>query len=333
MSVEATSRIIPQRPAPMAAAANSEFGLAVERGLKADQKAISSRYLYDSRGSALFVEITQLDEYYLSRCEDEIFRDQAHRIVNAIGSEIAEVVELGCGDGFKTERLLQAIHGVQSQLKFVPVDISEDAIQTIEERMTDALPNIRLDSFTGDYDHFLQRNAKPTSGARLVLFLGSNIGNFTHTEASRFVRQIHQYCNSGDYLLLGLDLKKDIDLLHAAYNDNRGVTAEFNFNLLERMNRELGADFDRDKFRHHGYYNAQLGAMQSYLVSTEAQSVAVEALDMVAHFDCLEAIHLEDSHKYSLQDIHRLAAQSGFRVQELFSDSRGYFVDALLQKI
>lgn len=309
------------------------FSTAVRSGLSNSPKAISSKYLYDSRGSELFVEITRLDEYYLSRCEEEIFLEQAKDIVTALGGNISEVVELGCGDGFKTERLLKAICQVQDQLAFVPVDICQDSIDIIESRMSSALPQLTLSSFTGDYNHFLRQSPEVLPGSRLVLFLGSNIGNFTALQAEHFVKQIYNFCQPGDYLLLGLDLKKDLDLLHAAYNDNQGVTSEFNFNLLDRMNRELGAEFDRNKFTHHGYYNVQIGAMQSYLVSTESQQVTIDGLDMVAQFDCLEAIHLEDSHKYSLRDIHNLARNTGFQVCELFSDSRGYFVDALMRKL
>lgn len=330
MTLQATA----SRPAATTQANGiSDFGQAVRNGLSANNKAISSKYLYDSRGSELFVEITRLDEYYLSRCEEEIFREQAHDIVSAINAPITEVVELGCGDGFKTERLLHAIYREQRGLSFVPVDISGDAIDAIEQRMTKALPGIHLNSFTGDYTQFLSHQPGPAKGVRLVLFLGSNIGNFSTREADAFVRQIHDFCHPGDYLLLGLDLKKDLALLHAAYNDARGVTAEFNFNLLARMNRELGAEFEREKFTHHGFYNPELGAMQSYLVAKESLEVPIERLGMVARFDNLEAIHLENSHKYSLRDIHRLADSCGFRVRQMFSDTRGYFVDALLQKV
>lgn len=317
-----------------ASSIDQSFHEEVRRGLSSKQKKISSKFLYDARGSELFVKITRLDQYYLSRCEAEILCEQAPDICELLGDNIGEVIELGCGDGHKTQTLLSALTKRFDNFRFTPVDICEDSTRQIKQRINQVLPDIHVQPWHGDYHSFLKTPSPVKSGQQqLVLFLGSNIGNFTRDEALAFLRAINRFCRPGDFFLLGLDLKKDIRLLHEAYNDEEGITREFNFNLLRRINRELGADFDPGRFYHHGVYNALQGAMQSFLIAKVAHRVKLRALDLEVDFDSFEAIHIEDSHKYSRRDAENLARAAGFQVKGCFSDSRAYFMDVLLQKV
>lgn len=309
----------------------NDFAAAVKNGLQGKDKYIPSKYLYDQKGSELFVEITKLDEYYLTGCELEIFKTQSHDIVEAIGTKIENLIELGCGDGHKTKVLLHEILE-KNECKFTPVDISKKALNLFSDSMANSFPDLKITPFHGDYFEFLEQDFPETDKARLILFLGSNIGNFAEADAVQFLSRMSKKLRANDYLLLGADLKKDIDLIHAAYNDKKGVTSEFNFNLLDRMNRELGADFDRENFHHHGIYNAHIGAMESFLVAKTAHEVRIDELSMTVDFDILEPIHIENSYKYSYKNLKHLADESGFGIVKNFTDSREYFVSSLWKK-
>lgn len=312
--------------------ANNTFADAVQAGLINSLKSLPSQYLYDDIGSELFVQITQLEEYYLSRCEKEIFECQSKEIAAAIKSPIERVVELGCGDGFKTEILLEAILTHDKNAHYAPVDISSSAMKAIQDRMQRRFPALAVTPYVTDYDSFLQKAYATNSGVQLMMFLGSNIGNFTPSEAHKFLQNLQNFMCDGDYLLLGMDLKKSIELLHAAYNDRCGVTRRFNLNILQRMNRELGANFSVSDFSHHGFYNPTEGAMQSFLVANSEQNVDFDYMGISAKFDVLEPLHVENSYKYSRQDIYGLAESCGLTVEHIFSDSKDYFVDVLLRK-
>jgi dimethylhistidine N-methyltransferase len=306
------------------------FARDVEKGLTANPKSIPSRYFYDERGSRLFQEITELEEYYPTRSEAEIL----DRCKGALGDLLAggpfRLVELGAGDGRKTEVLLTEFVRRGLDCRYVPIDICEeilvDLTGSLEEKLDGA---VAVHAIVAEYFDGLELLSRQSDERNLVLFLGSNIGNFDLFHARVFLDDLRHSLGAGDYVLVGFDLKKDIDVLHRAYNDARGVTAEFNFNLLERINRELGGRFDRGRFIHYGSYNVTHGRMESWLVSTEAQEVAIEALGRTFRFEPWEGIHLENSYKYHVSQVEWLATASGFEVQRHFFDARGWFADSL----
>src|SRR5690606_11038043 len=230
----------------------------------------------------------------------------------------------------KTLLLLRHLHEIGADVCYVPIDISEAAIAGLVERMSAQLPGLQVRGLVAEYTDGLRwLRANTSERANLVLFLGSNIGNFNKAQARGFLRRLWSALAADDYLLVGFDLKKDIDLLLSAYNDPQGVTARFNLNLLARINRELGGNFDVESWRHFGTYNVFSGAMESYLVSRERQTVYIDAIGVSFDFEPWEPIHTEYSYKYLESDVDELAAATGFDIPARFFDRRGWFTDAL----
>ena len=240
------------------------------------------------------------------------------------------LVDLGAGDGAKTLLLLRHLAATGTEFSYVPIDISEGAMSGLTAFVREQLPDVRVEGLVTDYAAGVRwLGAQGRGRQNLVLFLGSNIGNFGRAKARRFLRQLWSALNPDDYLLVGLDLKKDIDVLLDAYNDKQGVTARFNLNLLSRINRELGGKFDLSKLRHFSTYDVFTGAMESYLVSLEQQVIPIEALHTQFQFDAWEPVHTEYSYKYVDSDIVRLAGDAGFVIEESFYDPQRWFVDSL----
>jgi len=298
-------------------------------GLSQEPKSLPSRLFYDDEGSRLFQQITRLDEYYLPRVELQIFREHGRALLGSVAGQALNVVDLGCGDGHKSAVLIAHLRALGADVRYVPIDISEQALRSASETVIAQFPDIEIAGVRGDYFDSIRWLGKQSSRRKIVLFLGSNIGNFDKAHARGMLRQLRMSLAPDDLALLGFDLKKDIDTLLAAYNDREGVTAAFNLNLLRRINRELGADFDLDKWRHYGTYNALTGAMESYLVSLEAQTVHIQALEEAFHFVAWEPIHTEYSYKYLDSDIVELAGFSGFEILASQKDSKGWFSTAL----
>jgi uncharacterized SAM-dependent methyltransferase len=213
--------------------------------------------------------------------------------------------------------------------QYVPIDISEGAMKGLVESLENQIPEIEVNGLVTDYFNGLKWLNKRSKRKNLVLFMGSSVGNFTHAENTLLLRNIWNCLNHDDVILIGFDLKKDIDMLIRAYNDSQGVTRDFNLNLLERINRELGGNFDVTKFRHFGTYDVFSGAMESYLVSLEKQSVFIEKIGRWFSFDAWEPIHTEYSYKYLIHDIEQLASETGFEIYEHLFDSRHYFTDSI----
>lgn len=308
------------------------FASDVLEGLSERPKRLSSRYLYDQRGSDLFQSIMALDEYYPTRCEGEILGVHSGSILACVGDLPLNVVDLGAGDGTKTEVLLRAATAAEMDATYVPIDISAHAMDGVTREMASKFPDMPIAGLVAEYMGALHWLNQPVDRrCNLVLFLGSNIGNFNKAQARRFLRQLWSALAPGDLLLVGFDLKKDIELLLAAYNDTKGVTAEFNLNLLARINSELDANFDLSAFRHYSTYDVFSGAMESYLVSMQRQVVSVGALHTKFEFDAWEPIHTEYSYKYLESDIATLASDTGFEVEQTFKDAKGWFADALLR--
>lgn len=305
-----------------------KFTIDVLTGLSGRPRGLSSRYFYDARGSELFRRIMALDEYYLTRCEASILESQGDALVGLLPKTPFNLVDLGAGDGAKTSLLLRRL--ADAPVRYVPIDISEDAMRGLVTRVRADHPGLDVAGIVSEYfDGIAWLAGQDPSRPNVVLFLGSNIGNFDKRAARAMLHRLWEALNEGDLVLIGFDLKKDIEALLAAYNDPHGVTAAFNLNLLERINRELGGTFDLSRWRHYGTYDVFSGAMESYLVSQEHQTVWIEALRASFTFEPWEPIHTEYSYKYLVSDVEALAASTGFALVEHLFDDRGWFLDSL----
>ena len=314
-------------------AAAGGFAEDVRRGLTSAPKRLFPKYFYDELGSQLFEAICLLPEYYLTRAEAEIFAAHSAEIVEAAAAgRPVTLFELGSGSASKTRRIIEALLARQPELLYVPVDISTAALTASAEALLEAYPRLRVAAYAGEYAAALPRlPAHLREGARaLVLFLGSNVGNFDRGEAREFLRSLRAALRAGDAVLLGADLKKDAATLEAAYDDPVGVTAAFNLNLLARINRELGADFAPRRFRHVAVYDEQEGRVEMHLESLADQRVRLAALSLDVDFRAGERVHTENSYKYDAAGLDALAAASGFRLARTWLDPRGRFSSNLL---
>lgn len=311
-----------------------QMELDVITGLQSQPKKLSSTYFYDDEGSALYQQITELDEYYLTRCEFEILRTHAKNICERYFGHGAPVnlVELGAGDGRKTRVLLKELLEAQVDFQYVPVDISESAMKQLVAGLKSEFQNSSLQCFglVGDYKDGLQwLSAQQQFRKNFVLFLGSSIGNFTRENAIRFLRGLSQVLRDGDELLLGADLLKDPMIMTRAYMDSKQVTSRFNFNLLKRINRELSADFDTSQWYHYAFYRSDIQAIESQLISKVAQQVHIGSTGLSFSFSAFEPIHTEYSHKYRLEDLEWIAKYCGMRCCEFLLDQNQWFVDCI----
>lgn len=295
----------------------------VEEGLAGHPKSLPSKLFYDGPGSALFEEITELPEYYLTRTELEILRERGNEIARASGTNIT-VIELGAGTAAKTGTLLGALSRRQIRTPYVPVDISPSALEEAKSRITSKYPGVRVKPMVADFtDGFgFLRNIP---GRKLVLYLGSSIGNFNPDSATAMLAGVRKELKAGDSLLLGTDLYKDPAILVPAYDDAQEVTAEFNKNILRRLNRELGANFDVDKFRHLARWNPCESRMEMYLQSLRRQRVDFEQLNFNCEFAAGERIHTENSYKYTMPMVSELLTDAGFSLEQTWFDRRKWF--------
>jgi dimethylhistidine N-methyltransferase len=311
-----------------------QFAAHVLKGLGAANKFLSSRYFYDAEGDRLFQAIMRSPEYYPTNCEQEIFERQGVQIAESLSAAGEfELEELGSGDGLKTQLLLDALHNINSEFIYRPIDISDNSLEILSDRLCANRPWLKINAIHSDYMHHLRSNQLTDPNEKgprqVVMFLGSNLGNFQHAQAVDFLRLIGGAMRSKDALLIGLDLQKDPAVIRAAYNDAAGHTREFNLNLLRRINRELGANFSINNFKHAPEYDPETGAARSFLVSTKAQTVKVDVLQKSFDFEAGEKIFMEISQKYSSEQIENLATEAGFRVAESFYDSRKWFTDQI----
>ncbi|PIQ21000.1 MAG: L-histidine N(alpha)-methyltransferase, partial [Cytophagales bacterium CG18_big_fil_WC_8_21_14_2_50_42_9] len=253
------------------------FAQDVRRGLSKKQKTLSSRYFYDGQGSQLFQQIMNLPEYYLTRCEHEIFSTHQAAICRALAQkDFFHLIDLGAGDALKTKILLKELARQEISFAYIPVDISGDAMQSLTENFRTEMPEINLQAVVGEYFASLAWLHENKPGPKVIMFLGSNIGNFSLTDSIAFLQGVRRYLQPGDQLFLGADLRKDPQTILSAYDDAAGVTAEFNLNLLRRINSELGGNFAVEQFKHYALYNPLNGAMQSFLISQVKQEVYIQ---------------------------------------------------------
>ncbi|HEY0558389.1 MAG TPA: L-histidine N(alpha)-methyltransferase [Thermoanaerobaculia bacterium] len=307
------------------------FAEDVRRGLTASPKFLFPKYFYDELGTLLFEAITALPEYYPTRAEAEILRDHADDILAALGGPVW-LLELGSGDGQKTRLLIEALLARQGTLEYVPVDISESAVEGSSRSLLYSYPALRITGYVGEYHRALRkiREDRVAPGRTLVLFLGSTLGNLDPEERSALLRDVRSLLDPGEGFLLGVDLKKPASVLIPAYDDPLGVTAAFNLNLLGRINRELGGAFDLRAFRHRAIYNARDGRVEMHLESRRDQTVAIAGLGIEVPFAAGETIHTESSYKFDREQIAALAADTGFAVRQAWTDSEGRFASNLL---
>ena len=310
---------------------NEQFARDVMHGLSESPKYLPSKYFYDKTGDRLFQEIMELEEYYLTRCEFEIFQNSKQEFLNHFlaQSKAFDLIEFGAGDGKKTKVLLEHFMERGADFTYKPIDISANALDSLESDLRHGMPQLKLETLQGEYFSVLSQLDKTSDRTKVVLFLGSNIGNFLRPVALDFLKQLANTLKKGDMLLLGVDLVKDPTVISKAYNDSKGITARFNLNLLHRINSELAANFDLDKFSHFPLYNPISGTSRSFLISRERQTVTIEKLNASFHFNAWEPIHTEYSHKYRLEELDQLAESSGFETVEHYFDARKYFTDGI----
>lgn len=311
-----------------------QFITDVDAGLSQQDKRLSSKYFYDASGDALFMQIMQLPEYYLTRAEMEIFTKQSQRMIASL--EITkdtyfELIELGAGDGSKTKELLKVLLVQGYQFDYMPIDISSNVLEHLQENLAAALPNLSIKPQHGDYFKILHA-LKESHHPKVLLFLGSNIGNQTDAQASQFIYDLGANLNQGDKLLMGVDLIKSADIVLPAYNDAEGITRAFNLNLLHRINAELGGDFNVKQFDHRPEYTEEEGVAKSYLVSKVNQSVTVSSTGKTYHFKRDEKIHMEVSRKYNHQIMENILQKTDFEIVDVITDSKKYFADYILNR-
>jgi L-histidine N-alpha-methyltransferase len=338
-----------------------EFANDVAICLASESKHLNPKYLYDHVGSQLFEQICLQPEYYLTRVEALLLERYVPAITNLVGSNL-RIIELGSGSSFKTAILLRYLSSQEKRIHYFPIDISSSILTESIERLKSQFPNASIVGIRSDYNtgvDLASAKCMSTDGeeeteakekkkkkkkknnnnknnnncneyAKLILFLGSSIGNFEPTAARRFLRSIRQKLNRNDFLLVGFDLQKDESVLNAAYNDKAGITAKFNLNLLARINRELGGRFEPGKFKHYAFYNRGQYRIEMHLISNTTQQVYIETLGKSFSFKKGDSIHTENSYKYSLGQIAALAQNSGFKIEKEFTDKKRWFNITLL---
>ena len=300
------------------------FAEDVNRGLNDSPKHIPCLYFYDYQGSLLFEEICRLEEYYLTRAETEILKRHSQEIIDYIPSDIL-LVELGSGSCVKTQLIIEKLLNQYDKVTYSPIDISKKMLKESSISLLEQYEDLEIVSVAAEYDEGLRQLDMRTERPKLILWLGSSIGNFEHKEAIHFLKNIRKTLSSKDFFLIGFDLQKEKSILEEAYNDSQDVTARFNLNLLSRINRELGGEFDLNTFIHKAVYNEEKSRIEMYLISTCEQDVYIADLNRSYHFCKNERIHTENSHKFSLQAIDHLADQVGMEIIKQWFDPKRYF--------
>jgi dimethylhistidine N-methyltransferase len=305
----------------------------VDAGLSAKRKFISSRYFYDDAGDRIFQSIMRMPEYYLTNCELEIISIQTAQIIHeaGMGTTPFDLVEFGAGDGTKTKVLIEKLLAIGASFSYVPIDISKDALDGLVSRMQSYFPELEVKPRNAEYFTALSKFDSNSLRPKLVLFLGSSIGNFNEDRTRSFMSELRNNLNSGDKVLIGFDLQKNPATILEAYNDNAGITKAFNINLLIRINRELNANFELHQWDHYATYDPDTGYARSYLISLRKQSVHIGALNKDFHFATGETIHTEVSRKYNFDQIEAIFSDSEMRLVKHFLDCKHYFTCALAE--
>lgn len=311
----------------------SEFLNDVLTGLSSTPKYLLSKYLYDGRGDILFEKIMKSDEYYVTDCELEILKTRCDRIAEYIKSFFngVDLIELGAGNGLKSYHLLKCLLNNDIAFTYYPIDISTQIIRYLEETMPLKLPGLAIKGLNGDYFPMLSQVRALSDKPKVVLFLGATIGNMPPENAEEFCKAMRKHLNKGDLALLGFDLRKNPWIIFNAYNDQAGITREFNLNLLTRINAELDANFDLSKFEHFENYDPETGACKSYIISLTDQQVEIGDKTIAFHEN--ENIFVETSQKYTLEQTDAMAIKSGFKPLDHLFDSKRWFTDVIWEAV
>ncbi|MDR6301977.1 L-histidine N(alpha)-methyltransferase [Mesonia maritima] len=311
----------------------SEFASEVQEGLTSFPKFLSSKFIYDEKGDVLFQKIMDLPEYYLTNCEYSILEKHTDAIADQFNSENGfDLIELGAGDGKKTKILLRHLVAKKYDFNYLPIDISGHILEKLEAALKEEMPDLKVNIQQGMYFKVLGKLAEYNTRKKIIIVLGSNIGNLNHEEAIDFLKNIQLAMSKDDMLFMGFDQKKDPQIILDAYNDKTGVTAAFNKNILHRINQELGANFKPDNFKHWETYNPETGTAKSFLVSLEEQKVTIPELKLEVNFKKWESIHTEISQKYDDEVVEWLADKAGLKVKEFFSDDKKFYKNYVFQK-
>lgn len=307
----------------------TQFEQDVRNGLTDFPKHLSSQYFYDEKGDKLFQEIMAMPEYYLTDREFEILSENTAEIAGlfAQGNAPFKLLELGAGDGKKTKVLLKYLSENNFKFKYQPIDISQNALDGLEKSLLEELPQVSVETRQGNYFENLSAINDENGTKKVILFLGSNIGNLLHPQAVEFLKSVRVLMQEEDLLFVGFDMKKNPQTILDAYNDLNGITAAFNKNVLTRINRELDANFDIDKFLHWEVYDPETGTAKSYLIANETLTVSLKKLDLQVKFNAWETIHTEISQKYDDRTIQWLADKSGLEIVTEFSDANEHYKD------
>jgi len=300
------------------------FARDVDEGLRESPKKIPCIYFYDYKGSLLFEEICRLPEYYLTRAETEILKTYSEEIISCLPSDVV-LVELGSGSCIKTRFIIEELLHQNEKVTFSPIDISKTMLRESSKSLLESYKDLEIISVAAEYDEGLRQLDMHIEQPKLILWLGSSIGNFEQKDAIDFLNNIVKTSSQRDFFLIGFDLQKETDVLENAYNDSQGVTARFNLNLLSRINQELGGEFDLNCFEHRAVYNVKNCRIELYLISNCDQEVYIADLDRRYHFNKNESIHTENSHKYSLEVIELIAQCVGLKIVKQWFDARRYF--------
>lgn len=312
-----------------------KFAEEIQKGLSSNPKFLPSKFIYDDNGSRLFEKIKRLPEYYLTNSEIYIFRSFKDEIAKLLFEKKGynfkgyNIIELGAGNGEKMEILLNHFSANGHDFYYYPIDISEKALQQLLLRIRRKLPNVNTIAINQEYLEGLSQLTLNSENRNIVFFLGANIGNMDPMETKNFLINLKSKLNSGDLLFIGFDLVKDYRLIERAYNDLSGISEEFNFNILKRINNELGGNFNLNNFYFYNFYNPILSANQTYLVSKVQQEVLINALGVSICFKQWEPIKVECSYKYSVEDIESLAEQTEFELIHNYFDNKKYFTDSV----
>lgn len=298
------------------------FEQEVLTGLHNNPKSLSSKYFYDDEGSRIFQEIMDMPEYYLPAAESEIIHNQSEEIAKRINRSRLDIIELGAGDGRKMVHFVRILSQHITVLSYFPLDISKGILRENEKLIRQEVPSVNITGYAGDYFKTLHR-LRDRTNPRLIVFAGSNIGNFRGERAVDFLKFIKNEMKPGDFFILGVDLKKNPKKILAAYDDSQGITKRFNLNLLTRINRELGANFELESFDHYASYHPISGATESFLISLKAQSITIG--NEVIWFKKDEVIQTEISQKYDRALLEELSRAAELTLDSWYSDSEGLF--------
>ena len=306
------------------------FAEEIALSLKHEPKVISPKYFYDNIGSELFDRICRLPEYYPYNCESSILKKIATNLIPHLTSDI-RLVELGSGSSTKTRLLINALLKSQEHVEYFPIDISDVLIESAKKLCND-YKTLQVTGIIDTYENGLDFIEHYDDKPNLITFLGSSFGNFNEDDGNNFLKKIHDLMKSTDYFLVGLDMEKDSDVLFKAYNDTKGLTAKFNLNVLERINKELDADFKISKFAHKAYYNELKGRIEMYLRSLSDQTVTIPKAGISIQLSENELIHTENSHKFTMSQIDSMFEEVGLDIVQIWFDTKKYFGLILAKK-